>query len=271
MPRATRSKAPATKPEPAVEAPRTRIAKTKATETMASEEKGDVSAKEPRQKRQALRQKRYQAAKIRQRKKVFQDAIKSAGTAKEKSALRAAIFRRPTPKSESTEKLAELEALVKKQREETREQRKKQRAQKAAKAEAAKPEAEKPVGKTASKVKKSPAKPKAKAVKKGTAGPEEVVATTEAEPMEGVEETKVVESVEKDPEHHVIPSIEEIKETIEEEDTAPASPPKTEEKQADATATLQVPRESSAESHAGTPRTLRRSPRKRTQRSVDGI
>ncbi|KAK7748647.1 hypothetical protein SLS53_000668 [Cytospora paraplurivora] len=269
MPRATRSKAPATKPEPAVEVPKTKVPKTKATETKAPEPKGTKPVKEHRQKRQALRQKRYQAAKISLRKKVFQDAIKSAGTAKEKSSLRAAIFRRPTPNSKGTETLAELEALVKKQEEETREQKKKQRVQKAAKAEAAKPEAAKPVKKAAGKVKKSPATPKAKAVKKGTAAPEEVVATTEGEPMQGVEETKVVESVEKDTDHHVIPSIEEIKETIEEE-TAPASPPGTEDKQVDTSATLQVPRESSAESHAGTPRTLRRSPRKRTKQSLDG-
>lgn len=82
-------------------------------------------------------------------------------------------------------------------------------------------------------------------------------AAAAAEPMEGVEETKKEEV-----EYPTLPSVEEadagheVKETVEEpavkkRTSTPAKP-------------KYAPRELSAESNAGTPRTLRRSPRKRT-------
>lgn len=125
---------------------------------------------------------------------------------------------------------------------------------------------------------------------------EEVVETTagdddEPEGMDGVEETTVATSIEKDVDYPTLPSVEmvveEVQQTIEEDNnnstTAAAAADESPEEPAAATATamvvtssaptkngtpsrtvLEASRDSSAEdSNAGTPRNIRRSPRKR--------
>lgn len=109
---------------------------------------------------------------------------------------------------------------------------------------------------SSSPVKKSK-QPTEKAAEDSAASAEVAEAAAAAEPMEGVEETQ-----EKEVEYPTLPSVEEadagheVNETVEEPAvkkriSTPAKP-------------KYAPRELSAESNAGTPRTLRRSPRKRT-------
>lgn len=299
----TRVKAAATKPE----ATKPETSKPDGTKPE-TQSKGKKAAKDYRQKRQALRQKLYKKSKMTQRKKVFQGAIKSADSAEVKTSLRAAVYRRWTPKS-TGEKTAEVEELVKKQEEKARELKKRQAEKKAAKAEAEKP---KPAAGKKVRKPRSPSAPRRKSKKaakevlteaaavaepmegveeaktptspekeveaskstssspvktskqptekaaEDSAAPAEVAAPAPtAEPMEGVEETQ-----EKEVEYPTLPSVEEAdagheaKETVEEpavkkRTSTPAKP-------------KYAPRELSAESNAGTPRTLRRSPRKRT-------
>lgn len=254
----------------------------------------DKDFKTPRSSHNALRRQQYKRAKRAQKIHAIKTAIKTAdnpAARKEALTLKGEFYR--TWKTASEKKTAELERLVKAQQAEIEQLRKLAQGSAVPKLEPvstprrnareAEPDSS-PVKiqqqlledlAASSNVEESGSVVEIEKVEKQTTGAND-------ELMSGVEGTTVVTSIEKEVDYPTLPPNEEvevIKETIEEGDVA-----KTQEAQEaqtvaadEATVTpieakKQEVRESSADTNAGTPRNIRRSPRKRTvkRRSLAG-
>lgn len=253
------------------------------------------------QRRRGLRRKVYKKAKRHQNVEELQKTMESAAgrpmSKKERSVLRAQAHTPHRVRAKATtRKVSELEKLVKKQQEEIRELRKLAvgsipKLQPPASPPAAGPEDDAEPDSSPAKIRDQLFADAARSSGGGGAAQdgttvlevEEVVVESAGEPMEGVEETTVVTSVEQDVEYPALPSVEDIAQAAEEssgdkqEDQPEAAEEATEEA-ASAAAPDPAPklaadtpikskeevRDSSAEdSNAGTPRNVRRSPRKK--------
>lgn len=294
MARTTRSKAAAVTTEAVTTDVTTAEVATSAATTIGTtndpvkEEPKDDSRPKSRQRR-GLRRKLYKKAKRHQGVEELRKATESAAgkpmSKKERSALRAQVYQPHRVRAKATtRKVSELEKLVRRQQEEIRELRKLAVGGGVPKLQPpASPPAEEEVD---AEPDSSPAKIRdqlfADAALSGGAQDgttilevEEVVERPAGEPMEGVEETTVVTSVEQDVEYPTLPSVEETTQVSEEKQE---SQPEAAEEAAGAVAPDSTPklaadtpikskeevRDSSAEdSNAGTPRNVRRSPRKK--------
>lgn len=295
MARTTRSKAAATTVPEAVTTEVTTSAATTngTTNEPVKEEPKDDSRTKSRQRR-GLRRKQYKKAKRHQGAEELHKAMESAAgkpmSKKERSALRAQVYQPHRVRAKATtRKVSELEKLVRKQQEEIRELRKLAVGGGIPKLQ---PPASPPAEDVDAEPDSSPAKIRDQlfadaALSSGGAGAaqdgttilevEEVVerpagGDAAGEPMEGVEETTVVTSVEQDVEYPTLPSVEETTQVAEEkqeeavEEAAGAAVPDSTPKLAADTPikSKEEVRDSSAEdSNAGTPRNVRRSPRKK--------
>lgn len=299
MARTTRSKAAAAAPEVVTaEAVTTEVATSAAntngtTNKPVKEEPKDDSRTKSRQRR-GLRRKQYKKAKRHQGAEELHKAMESAAgkpmSKKERSALRAQVYQPHRVRAKATtRKVSELEKLVRKQQEEIRELRKLAVGGSIPKLQ---PPASPPAEDVDAEPDSSPAKIRDQlfadaALSSGGAGAaqdgttilevEEIVerpagGDAAGEPMEGVEETTVVTSVEQDVEYPTLPSVEETTQVAEEkqeeavEEAAGAAVPDSTPKLAADTPikSKEEVRDSSAEdSNAGTPRNVRRSPRKK--------
>lgn len=304
MARTTRSKAAATAPD-AVTADATTAdvttstINTNSTTTKPEKEEPKDDSRPRGQQRRGLRRKLYKKAKRHQNTEELHKTMESAGkpmSKKERSALRAQAYQPHRLRAKATtKKVSDLEKLVRKQQEEIRELRKL--------AVGSIPKLQPPASPPAEELEldaepdSSPAKIRdqlfADAARSSGGDSttvlevEEVVerpAGDEAggEPMEGVEETTVVTSVEQDVEYPTLPSVEETTQVAEENSgDKQEDQPETVEEAAGAAAPDSTPkpatdtpikskeevRDSSAEdSNAGTPRNVRRSPRKKAKR-----
>lgn len=257
------------------------------------------------QQRRGLRRKQYKKAKRHQSTEELHKTMESAGkpmSKKERSALRAQAYQPHRVRAKATtKKVSDLEKLVRKQQEEIRELRKlavgsipKLQPPASPPAEEG-PEVDAEPDSSPAKIRDQLFADAARssggddAAQDGTTvlEVEEVVerpAGDEAagEPMEGVEETTVVTSVEQDVEYPALPSVEETTQVAEEDSgDKQEDQPEALEEAAGATAPDSTPklaadtpikskeevRDSSAEdSNAGTPRNVRRSPRKKAKR-----
>lgn len=297
MARTTRSKAAAaTAPEAVTaEAVTTEVTTSAATTNGTTnepvkEEPNDDSRPKSRQRR-GLRRKLYKKAKRHQGVQELRKATESAAgkpmSKKERSALRAQVYQPHRVRAKATtRKVSELEKLVRRQQEEIRELRKLAVGGGVPKLQ---PPASPPAEEVDAEPDSSPAKIRdqlfADAALSGGAQDgttvlevEEVVErvvggdAAAGEPMEGVEETTVVTSVEQDVEYPTLPSVEDTTQVSEEkqeevvEEAAGAAVPDSTPKLAADTPikSKEEVRDSSAEdSNAGTPRNVRRSPRKK--------
>lgn len=293
MARTTRSKAAATTVPEAVTTEVTTSAATTngTTNEPVKEEPKDGSRTKSRQRR-GLRRKQYKKAKRHQGAEELHKAMESAAgkpmSKKERSALRAQVYQPHRVRAKATtRKVSELEKLVRKQQEEIRELRK-------LAVGSGIPKLQPPASPPAEDLDvdaepdSSPAKIRDQlfadaALSSGGAQDgttilevEEVVerpagGDAAGEPMEGVEETTVVTSVEQDVEYPTLPSVEETTQVAEEkqeeavEAAGAAAPDSTPKLAADTPIkSKEEVRDSSAEdSNAGTPRNVRRSPRKK--------
>ncbi|KAG8167193.1 hypothetical protein KVR01_002882 [Diaporthe batatas] len=236
----------------------------------------------------------------------LQKSLESAGKPmgrKERYALRVQTYRPHRQKAKATsKKVSELEDLVKRQQEQIKELRKLAMGT----TPRLQPPASPPTAGTGldEEPDSSPAKIRDQLLTDASRSPlgegqtvvevEEVVKrpageNASGEPMEGVQETTVITSVEQDVEYPMLPSVEEPTQAVEENsgedvNTASDNKPEDQPEVADGTpdtatnAALKLSadtpikpkeevRDSSAEdSHAGTPRNVRRSPRKKTKR-----
>lgn len=295
MARTTRSKAAAAAPE-VIKAEdvttevTTSAANTNgATDKPVKEEPKDDSRTTSRQRR-GLRRKQYKKAKRHQGVEELHKAMESAAgkpmSKKERSALRAQVYQPHRVRAKATtRKVSELEKLVRKQQEEIRELRKLAVGSGIPKLQ---PPASPPAEEVDAEPDSSPAKIRDQlfadaALSSGGAQDgttilkvEEVVerpagGDAAGEPMEGVAETTVVTSVEQDVEYPTLPSVEETTQVAEdqpeavEEAAGAAAPDSTPKLAADTPIkSKEDVRDSSAEdSNAGTPRNVRRSPRKK--------
>lgn len=299
MARTTRSKAAAAAPEVVKAEDVTTEVTTSAANTSSTtdkpvkEEPKDDSRTKSRQRR-GLRRRQYKKAKRHQGAEELHKAMESAAgkpmSKKERSALRAQVYQPHRVRAKATtRKVSELEKLVRKQQEEIRELRKLAVGGSIPKLQ---PPASPPAEDVDAEPDSSPAKIRDQlfadaALSSGGAGAaqdgttvlevEEVVerpagGDAAGEPMEGVEETTVVTSVEQDVEYPTLPSVEETTQVAEEkqeeavEEAAGAAAPDSTPKLAADTPikSKEEVRDSSAEdSNAGTPRNVRRSPRKK--------
>lgn len=297
MARTTRSKAAAAVPEVVTaEAVTTEVTTSAAntngtTNEPVKEEPKDDSRPKSRQRR-GLRRKLYKKAKRHQGVEELHKATESAAgkpmSKKERLALRAQVYQPHRVRAKATtRKVSELEKLVRRQQEEIRELRKLAVGGGVPKLQPpASPPAEEEVD---AEPDSSPAKIRDQlfadaALSSGGAQDgttilevEEVVErgdggdSVAGEPMEGVEETTVVTSVEQDVDYPTLPSVEETTQVAEEkqeavEEAAGAAAPDSTPKLAADTPikSKEEVRDSSAEdSNAGTPRNVRRSPRKK--------
>lgn len=254
----------------------------------------DKDFKTPRSSHNALRRQQYKRAKRAQKINAIKTAIKTAddpAARKEALKLRGEFYR--TWKTSSEKKTAELERLVVAQQAEIEELRK--LAQGSAVLKLAPVSTPRRNAREAE-VDSSPVKIQQQLMEDLAASSsveepgsvlevEKVVEQTPGgkdEPMSGVEDTTVATSIEKEVNYPTLPPGEEaevIKKTIEDEDVA--KPERAQEAQhaaadeatvAPIEAKKQEVRESSADTNAGTPRNIRRSPRKRTvkRRSLAG-
>lgn len=294
MARTTRSKAAATTVPEAVTTEVTTSAATTngTTNEPVKEEPKDDSRTKSRQRR-GLRRKQYKKAKRHQGAEELHKAMESAAgkpmSKKERSALRAQVYQPHRVRAKATtRKVSELEKLVRKQQEEIRVLRK-------LAVGSGIPKLQPPASPPAEDLDvdaepdSSPAKIRDQlfadaALSSGGAQDgttilevEEIVerpagGDAAGEPMEGVEETTVVTSVEQDVEYPTLPSVEETTQVAEEkqeeavEEAAGAAAPDSTPKLAADTPikSKEEVRDSSAEdSNAGTPRNVRRSPRKK--------
>lgn len=299
MARTTRSKAAATAPDAVTADATTSTVNTNSTATKPEKEEPKDDSRPRGQQRRGLRRKLYKKAKRHQNTEELHKTMESAGkpmSKKERSALRAQAYQPHRLRAKATtKKVSDLEKLVMKQQEEIRELRKL--------AVGSIPKLQPPASPPAEELEldaepdSSPAKIRDQlfadaARSSGGDGTtvlevEEVVerpAGDEAggEPMEGVEETTVVTSVEQDVEYPTLPSVEETTQVVEENSgDKQEDQPETVEEAAGAAAPDSTPklaadtpikskeevRDSSAEdSNAGTPRNVRRSPRKKAKR-----
>lgn len=299
MARTTRSKAAAAAPEVVKAEDVTTEVTTSAANTSSTtdkpvkEEPKDDSRTKSRQRR-GLRRKQYKKAKRHQGAEELHKAMESAASKpmskKERSALRAQVYQPHRVRAKATtRKVSELEKLVRKQQEEIRELRKLAVGGSIPKLQ---PPASPPAEEVDAEPDSSPVKIRDQlfadaALSSGGAGAvqdgttilevEEIVerpagSDAAGEPMEGVEETTVVTSVEQDVEYPTLPSVEETTQVAEEkqeeavEEAAGAAAPDSTPKLAADTPikSKEEVRDSSAEdSNAGTPRNVRRSPRKK--------
>lgn len=287
--------------EPVTAEVTTSAASTNGAATKPENEEPKDDSRPKGQQRRGLRRKAYKKARMQRGLEELQKTLESAAgkplSKRERSALRAQVHqphRVRTKAANRNTKVSELEKVVKKQQEDIRELRKLAvgsvpKLQPPA-SPPAQPEAE-------AEPDSSPAKIRdqlfADAARSGGGEDgttvlevEEVVVERPAgdssagEPMEGVQETTVVTSVEQDVEYSALPSVEEITQVAEknggnkqedrpevvEEETAGATAPDPAPKLAADTPikSKEEVRDSSAEdSNAGTPRNVRRSPRKK--------
>lgn len=252
----------------------------------------DTDFKTPRSSHNALRRQQYKRAKRAQKINAVKTAIKTADNPvakKEALALKGELYRTWKPRSEK--KVAELERIVKAQQAEIEELRRlaqggavprlepvstPRRATREAEADSSPVKIQQQLMEdlAASSNPEEPGK---------VLEVEEVVQETtegEGEPMNGVEETTVATSIEKEVDHPTLPSVEveEVKQTIEQDSLKGQEAEDAQTAAADEPAITLVEakklevRESSADTNAGTPRNVRRSPRKRTvkRRSLAG-
>lgn len=303
MARTTRSKAAATAPDPITAEPvtaevTTSAASTNGTETKPENEEPKDDSRPKGQQRRGLRRKTYQKKRMQRGLGELQKTLESAAgkplSKRERSALRAQVHQPHRLRTKpATRKVSELEKVVKKQQEDIRELRKLAVGSAPKLQPPASPPAQPEVD---AEPDSSPAKIRdqlfADAARSGGGEDgttvlevEEVVVERPAgddsagEPMEGVQETTVVTSVEQDVEYPTLPSVEEIAQAAEEnggekqedqpeaaEEAAGAAAPDPAPKLAADTPikSKEEVRDSSAEdSNAGTPRNVRRSPRKK--------
>lgn len=293
MARTTRSKAAATAPEAVTSDVTTSAANTNGTAKVSDEEQAKDGSRSKGHQRRGLRRKQYKKARRHQDVEELHKTMESAAgkpmSKKERSALKAQAYRPHRLRAKATtKKVSDLEKLVRKQQEEIRELRKLAVGGSIPKLQP--PVSPPPTGlEEDAEPDSSPAKIRDQLLGDASRGEdaaqdgttvlqmEEVVtrpAGDEAagEPMEGVQETTVVTSVEQDVEYPTLPSVEETTQKVEDHGSAGA------EEGAGATAPDSTPklsadtpikskeevRDSSAEdSNAGTPRNVRRSPRKK--------
>lgn len=303
MARTTRSKAAATAPD-AVQAEAvttdvtTSEVNTNGTATKPAKEEPKDDSRSKGQQRRGLRRKLYKKAKRHQDVAELHKTLESTGkpmSRKERSALRVQMYQPYRVRTKATsKKVSDLERLVKKQQEEIKELRKL--------AVGSIPKLQPPASPPAEVVDvdaepdSSPAKIRDQlfadvsrtpggedAAQDGTTflEVEEIVERPAGEPMEGVQ-TTVVTSVEQDVEYPTLPSVEEPAQVSEEssgvkqegqpeateEGAGAAAPDSTPKLAADTPIkSKEEVRDSSAEdSNAGTPRNVRRSPRKKAKR-----
>lgn len=256
----------------------------------------DTDFKPPRSSHNALRRQQYKRAKRAQKIHAVKTAIKTADNPvakKEAQALRGELYRTWKPRSEK--KVAELERVVKAQQAEIEELKRlaqqgggavprlepvstPRRAAREAEADSSPVKIQQQLMEDLRASSSNPEEPgtvlKVEKVVQATKG------RGEDEPMDGVEETTIATSIEKEVDYPTLPSgeAEEVKQTIE------ADSPKAQEGAEAQTVAAEEPanppvelkklevRESSADTNAGTPRNIRRSPRKRTvkRRSLAG-
>ncbi|KAG6366103.1 hypothetical protein INS49_000279 [Diaporthe citri] len=304
MARTTRSKAAATAPDAVTTEATTADVTTSAVTTNGTATKPETEepkddSRSRSQQRRGLRRKLYKKAKRHQNTEELHKTMESAGTPmskKERSALRAQAYQPHRVRAKATtKKVSDLEKLVRKQQEEIRELRKLAvggsipKLQPPASPPAEGPEVDAEPDSSPAKIRDQLFADAARSsVGDGTTvlEVEEVVtrpAGDEAggEPMEGVEETTVVTSVEQDVEYPTLPAVEETTQVAEqnsgdkqedqpeaiEEAASAAAPDSTPKLAADTPIkSKEEVRDSSAEdSNAGTPRNVRRSPRKKAK------
>lgn len=300
MARTTRSKAAATAPDPVTtEAVTAEVTTTSAANTNGAATKSEKDESRSKgQRRRGLRRKVYKKAKRHQNVEELQKTMESAAgrpmSKKERSVLRAQAHTPHRVRAKATtRKVSELEKIVKKQQEEIRELRKlavgsiPKLQPPASPPPAAGPEDDAEPDSSPAKIRDQLFADAARssggdgAAQEGTTvlEVEEVVVESAGEPMEGVQETTVVTSVEQDVEYPALPSVEEIAQAAEEnsgdkqedqpeaveEAAGAAAPDPAPEPAADTPIkSKEEVRDSSAEdSNAGTPRNVRRSPRKK--------
>lgn len=277
---------------------------TNGTATKPEKEEPKDDSKSRGQQRRGLRRKGYKKAKRHQSTEELHKTLESSGkpmSKKERSALRAQAYQPHRVRAKATtKKVSDLEKLVRKQQKEIRELRKLAvgsipKLQPPASPPAEEPEVDAEPDSSPAKIRDQLFADAARSSGGDDAAQddttvlevEEVVerpAGDEAtgEPMEGVEETTVVTSVEQDVEYPALPSVEETTQVAEEnsadkqedqpeavEETAGAAAPDSTPKLAADTPikSKEEVRDSSAEdSNAGTPRNVRRSPRKKAKR-----
>lgn len=253
----------------------------------------DKDFKPPRSSHNALRRQQYKRAKRAQKINAVKAAIKTAdnpAAKKEALTLRGEFYR--TWKTPNEKKTAELERLVKAQQAEIEELRKLAQGSAVPKLE---PVSTPRRSAREAEVDSSPVKIQQQLMEDlaASSNVEEPGSVLEVEkvveqitggndePMSGVEGTTVATSIEKEVDYPTLPSTEQtevIKETIEGGDVAKPQEVQAQPAAADeATVTpieakKQEVRDSSADTNAGTPRNIRRSPRKRTvkRRSLAG-
>jgi hypothetical protein len=306
MARTTRSKGAAAAPETVTtEAPTdvtTSAVNTKATATKPEKEEPKDDSRTKSQQRRRLRRNLYKKAKRHQGVEELHKSLGSAGkpmSRNEKYALRVQVYQPHRQKAKATSrKVSELETLVKRQQEEIKELRKLAMGT----APRLQPPASPPTAgmEVGEEPDSSPAKIRDQLLTDVSRSPlgegltvlevEEIVERPAGEPMEDVQETTVVTSVEQDVEYPTLPSVEETTQLVEEnsgEEVSGAGDNKQEDQPEVAdegtrdAATNPAPklaadtpikskeevRDSSAEdSNAGTPRNVRRSPRKKAKR-----
>lgn len=277
---------------------RERRAKTKASVTTPTKPTQTAEVKDAtkggRVKHNALRKKLYKKAKRAQQVEALQAAIKAAETPaskKELASLRGQVYRQWQPRKNDTEKVAQLERLVKQQEEEIQELRKTLKTGTVPKLEPVSPASEKTGDREPD---SSPVKIEQQLMNEisqsSNAGGdeeestvveiEEVVETTvedgKLDKMEGVEETTVANL--EDVKYPALPSVEgedlaaglaaevaeEVQQTVNEDSAAKMVEAAAPENQGTPSKPKAEVRDSSADSNAGTPRNIRRSPRKRT-------
>ncbi|KAJ4405952.1 hypothetical protein N0V82_010212 [Gnomoniopsis sp. IMI 355080] len=255
----------------------------------------DTDFKPPRSSHNALRRQQYKRAKRAQKIHAVKTAIQTADNPvakKEAQALRGELYRTWKPRSEK--KVAELERIVKAQQAEIEEL--KRLAQQGGAVPRLEPVSTPRRAAREAEADSSPVKIQQQLMedlRASSSNPEEpgsvlevekAVQVTEGrggdEPMDGVEEMTVAESIEKEVDYPILPSgeAEEVKQTIEGDSTKAQEAEEAQPAAADEPANILVEakklevRESSADTNAGTPRNIRRSPRKRTvkRRSLAG-
>lgn len=252
----------------------------------------DTDFKPPRSSHNALRRQQYKRAKRAQKINAVKTAIKAADNPvakKEALTLKGELYRTWKPRSEK--KVAELERIVKAQQAEIEELRRlaqggavprlepvstPRRATREAEADSSPVKIQQQLMEDLG-ASSNPDEPA------NVAQVKEIVQETtggEDELMTGVEGTTVATSIEKEVDYPTLPlgEAEEIKETVEEDSRRTQKIEKAQPAVADEPVLTPVEakklevRESSADTNAGTPRNVRRSPRKRTvkRRSLAG-
>jgi hypothetical protein len=298
-PRATRSKAAVAAPKVVTTAAPPDLAtpadNTGTAETKLEKEVQNDASRTTGQQRRRLRRNLYTKAKRHQAIEELHKSLESQGkpmSRKEKYALRVQLYQPHRQKAKATSKrVSELEMLVKKQQEEIKELRKL--------ALGTAPKLQPPASplmtgsKTDEEPDSSPARIRDQLLTDASRAPageeqtileaEEVVETSAGEPMQGVQEATVVTSIEQDVGYPTMPSVEdslgeEANGTSDDkqEDQPEAAIEETRDAATNSALKLaadtpvkskEEARDSSAEdSNAGTPRNVRRSPRKKAKR-----